>query len=1678
MERPAGSCGAAGRRRGARRWWPCVVKGPSLAVATPDRRRRAGCRYLVATGWLSRSPLPFSSEFCSEGDTLAVAFRVATGWSSRSTFGVATMPLSPSRGLVVLLGSGLLTLNTTGQYVAFRSEGGTRCVALWLRQGPCCVPPLGSDEALVAFLLLCRLAAGWLPHFGVRPSDAERNRSMCRVQIRRRHPGRRDLVATGWPSPSCSEGDTPMVAFRLFGFLFRLVLFRFLGPCLVCRRWPTDLLGVFPEGVPCCSALEGLSHSEVVSISWDPHPREPVEGVLRATSVLELAAFLAQTRQSLSHCLSLHWFRSHVVVLGVRPQLCQAAVLRVLRVLGGSVSPFAGVEAGVGLASRGRGRRVPLLAASGGGMVAVIVTTFPHDTRASGGFRFGVLSTPSSRSGCQSMVAPVSVVSRTGGVSRVWGGSACGPSTLWRSRWPCLWLQLLLCRVRGECGRSTCSCRSGAVGAGLAGSGLPYVEDACEPVQVQCSWLSSAHLSMCASRRLREPACCGTFTGAGLLPVEPDAELSRCFVCHVALPVGRCDTCLWLSSAWRWLVGNSREVLLEFFSVDSGGNEDYSALVSAVAVPPQGLRCAASVGLAGAFWRVFLERCLGGSDGGSSQDRPLSLLAEVLLRSALCLFRATVVLPLQFEVFCLVELRPGEVLPGWLLALLGGGSPQSCFTLFCALDRASGRCIGQLVLLVVSKCSRLCRGTLCVPGVRAVWFVSCAWRALADGGLVSAVGAQLAVLLVEAPVLGCGLPLARGRDSLRCVSPSSVFRWLLKVVMLHYGVVLPGVGASCFGVLFGANMVVVLLMLSAFRVLPLWASGGESHSMGPVSSRAVESIPSAAVLFQPLVHLCCTPLSFSAGGSTVCSCSSRWGGSLRRSGRGAVDGLVRSGGAASWSEEVVAMSREGPFVGSVLRLSLGGPCLAPMLRLGLCLGSRQVGCRDTRQKATCRLSLPGGDRVATGWSSCSTFGVATMRLSPSRGLVVPLEFGLLTLNATGRYVAFRSEGGTRCVALWLRQGPCHVPPLGSNEALVAFLLLCRLAAGWWPRFGVRPSDAERDRSICRVQIRRQHPGRHDLVATGWPSPSSSEGDTPVVAFRLFGFLFRLVLFRFLGPCLVSLFARCSALEGLSHSEVVSVSWDPHPREPVEGVLRATSVLELAAFLAQTRQSLSHCLSLRWFRSHVVVLGVRPQLGQAAVLRVSRVLGGSISPFAGAEAGVGLASRGRRRRIPLLAASGGGLVAVLLWASLVWPCADPCFWWFLLRCPLDSVVPFWVPVRGGIGECGFPTWWRVQGPGWFCLWALDLMEVEVAVLAGSFLLSEFLLLCPVRDCGSTDPDEAEHWLKETERIFHVMQCVAGDKLLLATFQLEKDTRFWWESMEVTRANGQFTWVEFKEAFNSKYFSKRHLVNTERMKAKRFINGLRPQYISQLAPLDIQTYTEMVKKAQILEDAMDFTDRINGKFVKKELTPGLTSAKPTNGKKRPFSITKGPSQERKPKNMTVLHVVFLLPPLSSRHLHACCVSCAGRHADVSPRKATPYPVAFRGRKLWQFSGHFDGFGVCLLCSRREDPAWSGGNAGIVSFFAFFVKLNLPSVAARLRGGFSFVFQFRAASQRYWADASSSVDFLLLYLGNVLVQEFEMVDRRDWGGGGDELEESTQHMIERIWESLTEIQMRMDQ
>ncbi|MQM06108.1 hypothetical protein Taro_038928 [Colocasia esculenta] len=130
-------------------------------------------------------------------------------------------------------------------------------------------------------------------------------------------------------------------------------------------------------------------------------------------------------------------------------------------------------------------------------------------------------------------------------------------------------------------------------------------------------------------------------------------------------------------------------------------------------------------------------------------------------------------------------------------------------------------------------------------------------------------------------------------------------------------------------------------------------------------------------------------------------------------------------------------------------------------------------------------------------------------------------------------------------------------------------------------------------------------------------------------------------------------------------------------------------------------------------------------------------------------------------------------------------------------------------------------------------------------------------------------------------------------------------------------------------------------------------------------------------------------------------------------------------------------------------------------------------------------------------------SGGNTRRLLHSAFFAKVVLVSSALALVALWEAVV-FETGSQvvdGYRGYLSSWVPQFLFYcfrylllvcsvLGEFLTepvtseahpyspQVVVMADRRDWGGGGDDPEELTQRMIERIWESLTEIQMRMDQ
>ncbi|MQM12772.1 hypothetical protein Taro_045691 [Colocasia esculenta] len=196
-------------------------------------------------------------------------------------------------------------------------------------------------------------------------------------------------------------------------------------------------------------ALEGLSRSEVVSISWDPCPREPVEGVIRATSMLELAADRAnsgaegKTSVHGGYSLAVPSFHGRRWSGLVRTRASGGFCFGVLSDYSVLVSAVAVLPQGLRTVPWwfwwrfSQDRLVLLLLAA-----VFSLMSFPSFSVVLVGQRVPVARMVCfiSRALCAlpdgglSVVAPTRVASRSRGMSGVWGGYVCRPSTLWRSK--------------------------------------------------------------------------------------------------------------------------------------------------------------------------------------------------------------------------------------------------------------------------------------------------------------------------------------------------------------------------------------------------------------------------------------------------------------------------------------------------------------------------------------------------------------------------------------------------------------------------------------------------------------------------------------------------------------------------------------------------------------------------------------------------------------------------------------------------------------------------------------------------------------------------------------------------------------------------------------------------------------------------------------------------------------------------------------------------------------------------------------------------------------------------------------------------------------------------------------------------------------------------------------------
>lgn len=179
------------------------------------------------------------------------------------------------------------------------------------------------------------------------------------------------------------------------------------------------------------------------------------------------------------------------------------------------------------------------------------------------------------------------------------------------------------------------------------------------------------------------------------------------------------------------------------------------------------------------------------------------------------------------------------------------------------------------------------------------------------------------------------------------------------------------------------------------------------------------------------------------------------------------------------------------------------------------------------------------------------------------------------------------------------------------------------------------------------------------------------------------------------------------------------------------------------------------------------------------------------------------------------------------------------------------------------------------------------EEELATARG---LAEFRRHNPPKFEGDHDPDKADLWLQEIEKIFEVLHCTGETKMEYATFLLTGEAECWWRGAKgIMQKNGEeLTWEVFRQKFLDKYFPKSARAQKEAQflslyqgnmtvaeyakkfeslaryfrffnnqvdedyKCERFESGLRYDIKEVVAPHEIRQYEALVEKCKKVEN----------------------------------------------------------------------------------------------------------------------------------------------------------------------------------------------------------------------------------
>ncbi|KAK2388388.1 cleavage and polyadenylation specificity factor subunit [Trifolium repens] len=189
-----------------------------------------------------------------------------------------------------------------------------------------------------------------------------------------------------------------------------------------------------------------------------------------------------------------------------------------------------------------------------------------------------------------------------------------------------------------------------------------------------------------------------------------------------------------------------------------------------------------------------------------------------------------------------------------------------------------------------------------------------------------------------------------------------------------------------------------------------------------------------------------------------------------------------------------------------------------------------------------------------------------------------------------------------------------------------------------------------------------------------------------------------------------------------------------------------------------------------------------------------------------------------------------------------------------------------------------------------------------IAAGSRLLTSFNHQAPPKFSGEGGPDTADLWFQVIERIFGAIHCPEGEKVTLATYQLQGSSEYWWGNTRLIMgaAYEEINWENFKRRFLAKYFPetarerygeeflqlRQGGVNVEAYAKKfeslsryfrffrdgideaymcrRFQDGLRYELQDAVVPLGIRQFQVLVEKCQEVEDMRNKRVNRQGSF----------------------------------------------------------------------------------------------------------------------------------------------------------------------------------------------------------------------